>query len=375
MDKRESNIMERQVTSLELLVDSTAFWDRLQADIAGASRRVYVQTLSFEGDRIGCMLADSMTASPAADKRIIVDYYTKYVLSDKFRYSPRNWLDRELKEEHRATTRMVAGLNADGTQVKFVNPVGPLFVRMPARNHKKIIVVDDTIGYIGGINFSDHNFLWHDMMLRIESPGVAEFLAEDFLSSWQGRRYSGQLSLEDIELYSFDGRSNRDGFEPILNLIRSAESSIYVQSPYLSSPFTGAMRHAADRGASITVVSPDKNNKKPLRDYIHWESCRSGFDLRLYRDGMTHLKAMLIDDTYLIVGSSNFDKFSYCFEEETLAVISERQIIKDFKSRIIDKDHAACAKADLDRVFLKGKFCNLQIDMLARMLGLFHKTR
>ncbi len=372
MDKPKTDAIE-QTTALDLLVDATAFWERLKADIAAAARRIYIQTLSFEGDRAGRALADSVADSTAEDKRIIVDCYTKYVLSDKFRYSPRNWFDREIKSEHRATMQMVSDLRSDGTRVKFVNPVGPLFVKMPARNHKKIIVIDDAIGYIGGINFSDHNFLWHDMMLRIENREIAEFLAGDFLSSWQGKRFSGQLRAGDMELLSFDGRTNRSGFEPILNLIRSAESSIYVQSPYLSAPFTDAMRHAAARGVTVTVVTPDKNNKGPMRDYIHWEAARSGFDLRLYRDGMTHLKAMLVDDAYLIIGSCNFDLFSYLFEEETMAVISDRQLIGAFKEQVVDRDYHSCQSADLDGSHVKGSVCNFQISTLARLLQIFNR--
>ncbi len=374
MDKPKTHITQSTV-AIDLLVDSAAFWERLKSDIAGASKRIYVQTLSFEGDRAGRMLADSMTASRATDKRIIVDYYTKYVLSDKFRYSPKNWFDRELKSEYRATMQMMDDLRSDGTRVEFVNPVGPLFVKMPARNHKKIIVIDDTVGYIGGINFSDHNFLWHDMMLRIESREIADFLTKDFDSSWRGARFCDQFRSETVDLYSFDGQTNGVEFEPIFDLIRNARSSIYVQSPYLCAPFTDVLRQAAGRGVVVTVVAPDKNNKRPMREYIHWESARSGFDLELYQNGMTHLKAMLIDDASLIVGSSNFDYFSYRFEEETVAVISDRKLIAEFKERIVDRDHAVCTKADLSRSHRKGAFHNLQILSLGGILRRFNHSR
>lgn len=374
MDKPKTDIMDR-TTALDLLIDADAFWKRLEADVAAASKRIYVQTLSFEGDRAGRMLSDKVMVSPAPDKRIIVDYYTKYILSDKFRYFPGNWFDRDLKSEHRATIQMIDDLHSDGTRVKFVNPAGPLFVRMPARNHKKIIVIDDAVSYVGGINFSDHNFAWHDMMLRIENRDIADFLAGDFLSSWRGSRFSGQFKSDGIELFSFDGKTNRTGFQPILNLIRSAESSIYVQSPYLSLPFTDAMRHAARRGVKVTVVTPGENNRRTMQDYIHWEAARSGFDLRLYRNGMTHLKAMLIDDAYLIIGSSNFDYFSYCFEEESMALISDRKLIAEFKEQIIDRDYAVCNAADLNGPQFRGFIRCLQMKSLVGLLRLFNRSR
>ncbi len=362
-------------TTYTLLIDAEKFWQRLEADIQAAQKRVYIQTLSFEGDRVGRMLSDRVMASLAHDKRIIVDYYTKYVLSDKFRFSPKNWFNRELRREHRATSRMITDLHSDGTSVKFVNPVGPLLVRMPARNHKKIIVIDDNISYLGGINFSEHNFAWHDLMMRIENKDIAEFLAGDFLNSWEGRHFAGRCRSGDITVHAFDGKTNREAFEPILQLIRSAESSIYVQSPYLSFPFTGALREAASRGIPVTVVTPEKNNKRPLQEYIEWEAARSGFDLRLYQKGMTHLKAMLIDDRYLIIGSCNFDYFSYYFEQETVAIISDNQVIAEFKNRVIERDDTHCVRGNGARSSMKGYLRSLQIKSIGRIMGVFNRRR
>jgi len=371
MDKPYPTDRAVEVT-FDLLVDSDSFWQRLQADIAAARKRTYIQTLSFEGDRTGKMLAREVMASSAEDKRIIIDAYTKYVLSDKFRYSPKNWLDGALRQEHRETKEMTAVLQSDGTQVKFVNPMGPLLVHMPARNHKKIIVIDETVSYIGGINFSDHNFSWHDLMLRIDSAVIADFLANDFLTSWDGGHFAGRCRSDGIELLSFDGKTNATAFEAILGLIDRARSSVYVQSPYLSHPFTDRLRDAVSRGIPVTVVTPRENNKKPIKEYILWEAARSGFNLRLYRKGMTHMKAMLIDETYLIVGSCNFDYFSYRFEEETVAVVTDRGIIAEFIERIINEDDGWCDQASLLPGGFKGNLRAFQIKSIGRIMSLFN---
>ncbi|MCP4566465.1 MAG: phosphatidylserine/phosphatidylglycerophosphate/cardiolipin synthase family protein [FCB group bacterium] len=357
--------------NLEILVDSDNFWTRFAEDIDSAQKNIYIQTLSFEGDKAGLQLAERLTAAAAPDKRIIIDNYTKYMLSDKFRYSPRNLFDEELKEEGRETSRMVARLIADGTKVRFVNPVGPFLCRFPIRNHKKILVIDGRIGYIGGINFSDHNFDWHDMMLRIEDDDAVEYLTEDFMTSWQGGHFAGNQKFGDLELFSLDGRSNENAFEEVFRLIGSARRSIYVQSPYLSFPFCDHLRMAAERNVKVTVTSPEKNNFPGMDDYIRWESARGNYDLLLYPDRMTHLKAMLIDDSHLIVGSSNFDHFSYKLIQEIFAVVTDRTTIDSFIKQIIDIDNPLCHRPQDDPNRLRGYLRNLQLKSINRVSALF----
>jgi cardiolipin synthase len=360
---------------LKLLVDSEPFWKRFREDIASARKRIYLQTLSFEGDRVGREVANAIIASNAPDKRTIIDHYTKYVISDKFIYSPKNVFDIKLRREHRATIRMVADMVSDGTSVKFVNPVGPLLTSFAGRNHKKIIVIDDDISYIGGLNFSDHNFDWHDMMIRIESTDVADYLAHDFLESWQGRHFGGKKDFGPISIYSLDGKNNPNAFTPILDQINSAQKSIYVQSPYLSHPFSGSLRAAAQRGVRVTVVTPELNNKKQMRSYIRWEAGRSGFELWHYPHKMTHLKAMLIDEKILIAGSSNFDYFSNRFFQETVAVITDHELIDDFKKRVIETDFNICKRLDQPGAHIRGFLRNIQIRTIGRMATLFSRQK
>jgi cardiolipin synthase len=370
--KKTDSAIQRGRMTFDLLVDSDNFWNRLQADIKSAQHGLLIQTLSFEGDSVGKKLSELVKASPAKDKRIIIDYYTRYILSDKYRHSPRNWFNADLRREIKDTDAMISDLRSNGTRIKFVNPIGPLFMKLPARNHKKIIVIDDHICYIGGINFSEHNFDWHDLMLRIDDREIANFLKEDFLTSWQGRHFGGHRKFDDIELFSLDGAGNGQAFEPIMKLIDGAEKSIYVQSPYLCHPFTDKLRDAVDRGVNVVIVSPEKNNKKAMGTFIKWESARSGFDLRLYRRGMTHLKAMLIDGKYLIIGSSNFDYFSYCFHQETLAVITNSEIIAAFRDNVIARDNSVCRKVEHPQKTLAGYFRNYHIRAVCGLARLFN---
>ncbi len=69
---------------MELLVGALAFWDRASADMAAASQRVLVQAMMFEGNATGLAVAAAIVASPAADRRVLVDDYTRHVINDRF---------------------------------------------------------------------------------------------------------------------------------------------------------------------------------------------------------------------------------------------------------------------------------------------------
>src|ERR1700752_2282816 len=93
---------------IELLVDFKEFWSHLRADIERARRSVFVQTFAFEGDRVGKDLAAALLSSPATDKRVLADSFTRVVLNDGVRYWPANLVDSELRTEARETAAMIA---------------------------------------------------------------------------------------------------------------------------------------------------------------------------------------------------------------------------------------------------------------------------
>lgn len=325
----------------ELLLGAKRFWDRLAGDIARAEHEVVVQMMTFEGDATGLALANALIASPAKTRRVLVDSYTRHVQSDKFLYTPGAYFDDLLMAEARSTREMFDALGKSGARVRFTNPAGFLYVRMPARNHKKLIVIDERVSYIGGFNFSDHNFAWHDLMVRIEDPDVARFLRADFDATWDGQPKASVGKFRDTAMYMLDGVSNEQTFAGIIELLTSAKRSLHIVSPYLTFPFCEALATLPKRGVTVTLVTPRDNNKGTIRDYLLWDAHRYGFDVRLF-DGMSHMKAALIDDDHLIVGSSNFDFLSYRIEEEIVGVISETSVIEAFKRDVLEPDLARC---------------------------------
>lgn len=326
--------------NVELLIDFEQFWKRLREDICSAQESIFIQTFALEGDAVGQQLAEALLQSPAKDRRILADSFTRIVLSDRFRYSPANLLDRELRDEARQTSGMMHRLKSNGVSIKFTNPYGLSPRKVLSRNHKKLILVDDHVAYLGGINFSDHNAAWHDMMLRVEDQPAVEFLHSDFNSTWIGRNRVAEGNFDGMEVYTLDGHENRTAFQRVIDLIDNARQTIFVQSPYITFPFYERLREAANRGVAVKVLTPAQNNWGFFSNYARLEAAWSQIDLRLFKDGMSHLKAMLLDDQYLVAGSSNFDYFSYRIHQEILAVVTMPGVIAEFRRRVMVPDFA-----------------------------------
>lgn len=324
----------------QILVDSDRFWSALSQDIAAAEHSVYVQAMTFEADAAGTQVADAIAAARAPDRRVLIDEFTKYMVSDRFVPSPWHWRDRALREEVAATREMVRTLRKSGARVEHTNPVGPLFLRFPIRNHKKLMVVDRRIAYLGGINFSDHNFAWHDMMVRIEDPDIAGFLHDDFLATWSGKNRRLSQTFGKVEVHVTDGRANPRGFRRIFDLIAGAKRRIFVECPYITFPFIDALAAARRRGVEVTVVTAAVNNWHQLRHYIPWDMRRSGIELRLYRGPFTHLKSMAIDDDCVILGSPNYDVLTYRLHQEVFAVCHDQRMVAAFRDAVIEPDLA-----------------------------------
>ncbi len=343
-----------------VLVGAGEFSEALARDIGSASRRIQIQTLSFEGDGAGLWLADLLLSSRSPDRRLLIDEYSLVKVSDHFvRYS-RGRRDPALRHELAEMARAVAQLRADGVRVLFTNPLGPLIVRLPARNHKKLAVVDDVV-YLGGINFSDHNFAWHDMMLRVEDPELAGFLAADVDATCRGidRRAIGYF--EGIQVHLLDGRTNEAAYDPVLRSIDAAETSIFLESPYVTYPFLDRLIEARRRGVEVTLVMPADSNYPAVAGYAARTATRAGIPLRLI-PGMIHLKAMLIDGRTLVVGSSNLDIVSYRCEQEIVAVVTAPEAVSDFVERVLEPDLAASLPAaGSDDAIWRSTFCRLQL--------------
>ena len=321
----------QSTAKVDLTVGSEEFWRRASADIAAARDRVLIQAMTFEGDAAGQAVAGAVIASPAQERRVLVDDYTRHVVNDTFLALSRS---KPLHAEAAATWELFDAMIASGAGLRVTNPVGRNPLRYATRNHKKLLVIDDA-AWIGGINFSDHNFAWHDMMVRIECPQVADWLAGEFDRDWTGQTAMTSAQVNGFDLLSLDGSANEAGFGPVLDLIASARQSVEVVSAYPTFPFVDALAEVAARGVPVRLYTPRPNNKPVIRDYLMGVAQESGLDIRL-TPMMTHAKAMLVDGEALVVGSSNFDFVSHRANAEYVATIRDPALIAAFTARLLE---------------------------------------
>ena len=313
---------------------------QLERDVAAAKRSIHAQVMSFEGDEAGKRFASLLVGRHDLERTLIIDRYSRFYISDCFLANPRNALNPDLWRERRETLRLARALSDDGVIVHWTNPAGILFLEFVSRNHKKSVVIDDRIVYLGGINVCDHNFAWHDVMLRIEDERAGEFMRADIAATLNGDNLSSRHDFGDLEIALLDGESNLRLNEPLFRLIREARESIVVQSAYITFPFFDYLAEAVGRGVRVTLVAPRANNKPGLSSYAEWAAARAGVTLRLYDGRMSHIKAMLVDDEALVVGSSNFDYLSFHTHQEVLAIVRDPEVVAQYKRDVLEPDLA-----------------------------------
>jgi cardiolipin synthase len=217
-------------------------------------------------------------------------------------------------------------------------------LRLNHRNHRKIVVVDGAVGYLGGYNVGDEYLgkqrmgRWRDTHLRVLGPAVLDLQAR-FLLDWD---FSTSRSLEitprffpalpspgtgAVQIVS-SGPDKRDDLvkEVYLKMIASAQRSVHIQTPYFvpDGSVMDALRVASLSGVDVRIMVPR------LRDHplVHWanlaylgELIESGVRAYLFEDGFLHSKTIVVDGAIASIGSANWDIRSFELNFETNAVV------------------------------------------------------
>lgn len=336
--------------SVELFNNGADKFESLLKDISGAREFINLEYYIIADDRIGRRVADALVerARAGVKIRLIYDSVGSFKVGRKYL--------RRLKE---------AGVEA----YPFFEVVFPPFgTRVNWRNHRKIVVIDGKIGYIGGMNIADRYVdggkdfpLWRDLHLRLTGPGV-NALQQSFAVDWN---FMGQPLLEQkagetaAETTGADSprKACAAGVQlltggPVnqwMNLtlmfqkiIATARKTVYLQTPYFlpSEGLLQALQLAALSKVDVRIMLPRRSDSDMLRwasfSYIQ-ECLRAGIKVYLYEKGMLHSKAIIVDDEFATVGSTNFDfrSFEHNFEANLLIysrefnAVMRRQFLED----------------------------------------------
>ncbi len=281
------------------------------AAIDGAQRQILFETYIWKGDDTGERFKAALSA--AADRGVevyvIYDGFANLVVSPVFKRFPDN-----LKV-------LRYPLYAAGW--RFFD------LRRYGRDHRKILVVDDGVGFVGGYNIgSAYETEWRDTHVRITGPAVWD-LKRAFADFWNLNRRrliraSGRpLLLETASTWEPQIRVQRNvprlWMFPIRSMyieaVNRASRNVWMTTAYFlpDQDFVDAVRHAAQRGVDVRLLLPLKSNHI-VADWISRgyfsQLLDSGVRIFRYRDAMVHAKTATVDGTWSTVGTANIDRLS-----------------------------------------------------------------
>ncbi len=228
-----------------------------------------------------------------------------------------------------------------------------------------MLIVDGTTGFIGGRGIADwwlkdgvKGKRWRDMMVRVEGPSAAALQAV-FAQNWL--RVSGEiLAGDDYVTNEEDGQGapalvvastpaagSTQARILFQLLISSARKCIYISSPYFLP--SGSARRAIvqavrERSVVVKVLTPGDNNDQKLTRassrHLYGSLLKHGIRIYEYRPSMNHTKALMVDDMWTVVGSTNFDYRSFAINDEVnLAVMDRsltRRVTQDFERDLLE---------------------------------------
>ena len=323
---------------IDIMTDGYAFIPELLRDIAQARHHIHLCMYIFSDDALGRLVADALMqkAQQGVEVRVIID-------------DVGSW-----KTSHRFVERM----RESGVEILSFLPVRfPSFTsKVNYRNHRKIIVIDGKVGYIGGMNIAQryvkgipftsrhsryhhsplttHHYPWRDTMLRIEG-GAVYGLQRAFLIDWYfvdgtlitSRDYypplasqPSSLNPQHSPLVQVVTSSPTSPFPAIMQglvcAITAARRYIYIQTPYFlpNEPVLFALKTATLRGVDVRVMCPLRSDARftewASRSYLR-ELYDAGAKIYLYQAGFLHSKLMISDDSLSTCGSTNIDFRSF----------------------------------------------------------------
>ena len=327
---RSGFVQGNQVT---LLQNGTAYFPAIEAAIDRASKEIYLEAYIYQSDATGKRIADALKR--AARRGVQV-----YVLIDGYgsKDLPRSIRDR---------------LRADGVQILTFRPkISPWTFRRRRlrRMHRKIVVVDREIAFVGGININSDSVKTDDMPPRYDFAVAVEGPLVDVIRLSAQRLWSmvawstfrkRKLRTGALPVSSFTGGTMsaaflvRDNFHhrrdieaAYLGAIKQARSEIILANAYFlpGVDFRHALTNAARRGVRVVLLLQGKSDHL-LQHYasqaLYGSFLAAGIEIYEYHKSFLHAKVAVVDGYWATVGSSNIDPFSLLLSREANVVVND----------------------------------------------------
>lgn len=340
--KNENSLISDN-NKVELLTNGEDKFPRLLDDLAAAKRNIHLEYYIYEDDETGNAIANLLI------KKVREGVAVRFVY-DAFGSSGIKRLARRLKE--------------NGVEVyPFYKIIFSLLAnRVNNRNHRKIVVIDGKIGYIGGINVSDrysndsrfeNDYYWRDAGIRIEGTGVYN-LQYTFLSDWN---FASGQALQPEEAFFPSGLnrekvgntitqtvvSGADSKIPSIMLSMAQSIAVSRKEVLLTSPYfipdetiLNAIKVVALSGVSVKVLVPgisDSQIVNAVSASYYKELMEAGVEVYRYQKGFVHAKTMVCDGQLSMVGSANMDYRSFDLNFEANIIVYDFNIADTLRTQ------------------------------------------
>lgn len=327
------------------------FGEDLYADmlsaISSAKDHVYLETYIWKSDEVGERFKQALihASRRGVDVRVVYDGFGNMVV-------PRSFYDMGEKIKRRRHP-MISGF-------RFFNP------RNLGRNHRKLLVVDASVAFIGGYNIGSlYADRWRDTHAKVLGPVVAE-LENAFVDYWNSRPlkfFGNRMVAGENDLQPTASRVWRSAIQvhrntprwqmyPIRNMyleaIDRAADHILLTQAYLipDDDFVAALFAAVQRGVDVRIIVPQRSNHA-VADWLsrgYYEDLLShGVRLFRYQGAMVHAKTGTIDGVWSTIGTANLDRLSLAGNYEINIEITGEEVA-DRMERIYQMDLGNCVE-------------------------------
>lgn len=364
--------LENDVT---LLIDGNMKFKQLLKDLKAAKHHIHLEYYIIKDDNIGTKVIDVLCekAEAGVKVRLIFD-------------------DVGSKISRAARKR----LKQSGVAFfPFMPVLFPRFSgKMNYRNHRKIVVIDGEIGYVGGINISDKyvNYddaqqYWRDTHIRLVGEAVKQ-LQIHFLTTWDfvsgaslsiTSSYFPEIACKkDVAVQIAGSGPDTDWaniMEVLILAITTADKYVYITTPYFipNDEIITAIQIADKSGVEVKIIVPQKSDSwtaEHATNSFLGPLLEAGVEVYRYTKGFVHAKTVVIDDVFCTVGTANMDYRSFNINFEINALIYNNEVGARLKQQFL-KDLEACEKLELNSwqqrpgyIKLQESFCRLWAPLL-----------
>ena len=367
----------RNDNNVSMYSDGKLFFNELLESLKKAKKSINIEFYIFKNDDIGTKILNVLEekAKEGVEVRLLYDSVGSRSLN-------RNVLNKLINEGGKVGEFFPSWL-------KFIN------INMNFRNHRKIVVIDKNVGFVGGFNVGDEYLgkdskfgYWRDTHIKFTGSAVND-LNLRFLADW---RYATkeEVSLEEIfEANEENSNSNNVGMQIVssgpnlsdkyeikmayLKMIQKAKKYLYIQSPYLiiDNSISDSLKLAAASGVDVKIMIPGKGD----HPFVYWANLVYAGDLikegiRVFhydKNAFLHAKTVVIDDEVCSIGTANMDTRSFELNFEVSSFIYSEKIAKEQKYEF-ENDMKMCEELTLEKYQNRSRIVKIK-ESLSRLFS------